>query len=206
MQNLRNKLIAGGAVVILAAIGTVMNSHPALGQAVAGPTVTINPNQLPLPVAGSTTVSGTVAATQSGTWNVGINGTPNVHVATAITAPLLVLDISHSASQHVTIFCLEPCSTQGSYPNPYVVPAGQNLVLTSVDINSLYTSGGTSLLLETGSPAAFPVGIWNLPGDGFTHSFQYPSGLVFPAGFSFGFPNIVKNNATVILQGFLTAN
>jgi hypothetical protein len=33
MQNLRNQFIAGGAVLILAAIGTMMNSHAALGQA-----------------------------------------------------------------------------------------------------------------------------------------------------------------------------
>jgi len=87
MQNLRNQLIAGGTTLILAAIGTMMNSHPALGQAPGGPTVTINPGQLPLPVKGATTVSGTVAATQSGTWNVGLTGTPNVNVANPATAP-----------------------------------------------------------------------------------------------------------------------
>ena len=95
MQNLRNQLIAGGAVLILAAIGTMMNSHPALGQAPGGgPTVTINPGQLPLPVKGSTTVAGTVAATQSGTWNVGVTGTPNVNVANPATAPALFLNVN----------------------------------------------------------------------------------------------------------------
>jgi hypothetical protein len=101
MQNLRNKLIAGGAVLILAAIGTIMNSHPALGQS-GGPTITIDPAQLPLPVKGSTTVSGAVAATQSGPWSVGISGTPNVNVTgtpnvdvvNPATAPALFLNVN----------------------------------------------------------------------------------------------------------------
>ena len=97
MQNLRNKLMAGGAVMILAAIGTMMNRQAM--QAAGGPSVTIE-SPIPLPVTGtvavtgSTTVSGTVAATQSGTWNVGLTGTPNVNVANPATAPALFLNVN----------------------------------------------------------------------------------------------------------------
>ena len=102
MQNLRNKLIAGGAVMILAAIGTMMNRQAM--QAAGGPSVTIE-SPIPLPVTGtvavtgSTTVSGTVAATQSGTWNVGVTGTPNVNVANPATAPALTLDNPYLTSK-----------------------------------------------------------------------------------------------------------
>ena len=52
MQNLQSKLIAGGAVVILAAIGTVMNRQAARAQGQGGPTVTIGA-PIPLPVTGT---------------------------------------------------------------------------------------------------------------------------------------------------------
>ena len=133
MQNLRNKLIAGGAVMILAAIGTMMNRQAM--QAAGGPSVTIE-SPIPLPVTGtvavtgSTTVSGTVAATQSGTWNVGLTGTPNVNVTNTLAAPVPVLDISRSASQHVILNCLQlnnapACVTQSASSTPYMVPAGK---------------------------------------------------------------------------------
>src|SRR5215467_10429922 len=63
---------------MLAIIGTIMNSHQAAAQP-PGPTggLAVNiVNPVPVPVTGSTTVSGTVAATQSGAWNVGITGQP----------------------------------------------------------------------------------------------------------------------------------
>ena len=85
MQNLRNQLIAGGAVLLLAAIGTMMNRQAM--QAAGGPSVTIE-SPIPLPV------TGTVAATQSGTWNVGLTGTPNVNVANPATAPALFLNVN----------------------------------------------------------------------------------------------------------------
>ncbi|HEY7334341.1 MAG TPA: hypothetical protein VH639_05625 [Bryobacteraceae bacterium] len=195
MQNFRNKLLVGGAMLISAAIGTVMNSHPALGEG-GGPTVTINASQLPLPVTGT----------------LGVTGTPNVNVTNTITAPVPVVDISHSASLHVTLDCGSStggiCVAQGASAT-YMVPAGQNLVLTSVDItSSSFTSGPASLFLtpSSGLPP-FVVGQWDVPSDGLTHSFQYPGGIVLPAGFSFGFPHIqLGGNATAILQGFLTAN
>jgi hypothetical protein len=37
---------------------------------------------------------GGVAATQSGTWNVGLTGTPNVNVANPATAPALFLNVN----------------------------------------------------------------------------------------------------------------
>src|SRR5215831_20547904 len=82
MQTLRNKLIAFAALVVLAAVGSLMNSHQAAAQQGPPTGLAVNiVNPLPVPVTGSTTVSGTVGATQSGNWNVGILGTPAVTVA-----------------------------------------------------------------------------------------------------------------------------
>jgi hypothetical protein len=203
MKNLRNKLIAGGAVVILAAIGTMMNRQAA--RADGGTTVTIGA-PIPLPV----------EARQSGTWNVGLTGMPNVNVANAITAPVPTLDISKSATHHVTLDCFENdltsvalCSSQGNIGIPYVVPAGQNLVVTSVDVFCTVGPGGPGpghfdLFLTP----PFMAGAWSVPSDSLTHPFQYPGGIVFPAGFSFSRPNLDFSSAFCIsiLQGFLTSN
>jgi hypothetical protein len=51
---------------------------------------------------------------------------------------------------------------------------------------------------------------WNVPSDNLTHSFQYPRGIVFPAGYTFNAANVSffvngpEGIAGAILQGFLT--
>src|SRR5437763_11958251 len=50
MRMFRSALITVAAVGILAVIGSLMNSHPSVLQAAGGPTVTIDPAQLPLQV------------------------------------------------------------------------------------------------------------------------------------------------------------
>jgi len=152
MQNLRNQLIAGGAVLLLAAIGTVMNRQAARAD-VPGPTVTIGA-PLPLPVTGTVSVTG----------NVGINGTPNVHVANTLTAPVPTLDISKSASQHVELACINamPLFPEGCFPTlgqggVFTVPAGQNFMVTSVDF-----TGVGSFQLNSG---IFQIAAWQVPND-----------------------------------------
>ena len=196
MQNLRNKLIVGGAVLILAAIGSVMNRQAAQAQGPGGPTVTIG-SPLPLPV------TGTVAATQSGPWNVNLAGTPNVHIANPSTTPALTLYISKSASQLVNLLCVSntngtsSCAPNQTPLNPYSVPAGQNLVMTSVDI-----SEGTGLEVFM---SGHIVGFWSVPNDGTTHSFVYPSGIVFPPNYTFGATSVVTFSTTfAYMHGYLT--
>jgi len=184
-------------------IGFVSNSQRAVAQNQQGETVTINPAQLPLPVKGSLGISGTVAATQSGAWNVGLTGTPNVNVANPATAPALTLDISKSASQHVQLICFKVYLNclEGSAQTPYVVPTGQNLIVTSVDV---FAVGVGDVIFEFPGPVGFGR-IWIYPGDGFTHSFQYPSGIVFAAGYTFAGNNVTFGSTSqAILQGFLT--
>jgi hypothetical protein len=130
-----------------------------------------------------------------------------VEVASTGTAPALTLDISKSASQHVELTCgsFSDHCVAGNTSTPYVVPTGQNLVVTSVDISTAGTGGRDTLSILT--PLGAARNIWAVPNDGFTHSFQYPSGIVFPGGFVFIAPsvaNLVSNAA--FLNGFLTPN
>jgi len=74
MEKPSNKLIAVATLLVLAVAGSIMNSHQSMAQGANGPIVSIDPTQLPLQVTGSTMVSGSVAATQSGPWTVGVSG------------------------------------------------------------------------------------------------------------------------------------
>src|SRR5258708_246661 len=76
MKRFRNHAIAIAVFAALAVIGTVMNSRQATAQGPPDGLAVRIVSPLPVPVTGSTTVSGTVAATQSGPWNVGITGQP----------------------------------------------------------------------------------------------------------------------------------
>jgi hypothetical protein len=87
MQRLRERLIAVAVVGVLAITGMFMNSRQTKAEGSA-PVTIVGP--LPLPVTGSTTLSGTVAATQSGLWNVGITGNTNA-------TPLWVTDRDNPA-------------------------------------------------------------------------------------------------------------
>ena len=93
MKKLRNLSLAAAGLAALWQIGSLMNSRSAVLQAANGPIVTIDPSQLPLPISGSTTVAGTVAASQSGPWTVGITGTPNVTVTNPATAPVFFRNV-----------------------------------------------------------------------------------------------------------------
>jgi hypothetical protein len=78
MNRFKNHLIAAAVLSVLAIIGTIMNSRPSVLQAAGGPTVTIDPSQLPLPVQGS----------------LGITGTANVKVTNPAAAPVLSLNVN----------------------------------------------------------------------------------------------------------------
>ena len=60
-------------------LGSAVLLVPSTGYGQPGPpTVKVTVENTPLPVQGNIGVSGQIGATQSGTWNVGINGTPGV--------------------------------------------------------------------------------------------------------------------------------
>lgn len=119
MQTLRNKLIALTAVGVLAVIGSTMNSSHATTQASASngqPVAPVNiVSPIPLPVTGSATVTGTVAATQSGSWNFGITGN-------SATNPILVRDVDNATGQPVAFDLFDT----------FTVPANKRLIIEYV--------------------------------------------------------------------------
>ena len=172
-------------------------------------------------------VSGTVSVNNfPATQNVEITGTPTVNasvnfpssfgVTNTIATPLFVVDPSRSAAQHVELVCLggtlQLCA-EGS-TTPYTVPTGQNLVVTSIDIDTISLSNGAGTVgFGFARPSPISTSIlaeWIVPNDGLTHSFQYPSGYVFPAGYTFSATNGVGLSTgfggPVFLEGYLTVN
>jgi hypothetical protein len=99
--------------------------------------------------------------------------------------------------------------TSGLSNSPYVVPAGQTLVVTGMDVTA-YTAGGADMVLV--NPAAggnSPVALVYVPKAG-TQQQVFATGIAFPAGAQV----IVYNNsiiagtglADVFVRGYLTTN
>jgi hypothetical protein len=171
-MNIKMKRYMTAALVVftIAAAGTLMNSTRTVVQA-GGPTVTIDPAQLPLPVSGSATVSGTVAATESGPWNVGIlgtptfglapgssvaiSGTPTVNIASGLNVgitgntqatPLFVVNTDNPAKSAFTLTLPTPFGgLAGAFTITQIgtVPNGQRYVLEHYNVVCEVDNGGT---------------------------------------------------------------
>lgn len=111
----------------------------------------VNTPANPVPVIGSTTVSGTVAATQSGTWtvNANIQGSPTVKIAP---------DMLYQQEFVFTGSVVGHCSTtQGSV----TVPDGKVLIIESV-----FVGGGST----KGSPI---VGVLQVEWNNVNHAYRF---------------------------------
>ena len=132
-----------------------------------------------------------------------------VQVVNTTAAPALTQDVSRSGALHVELKCYGPptdppiCqSYYGTTGVAYSVPSGRNLVVTSVDV--IAPTGGAIGQFQLAPPG---FGIWNVPSDGLTHSFQYPSGIVFENLYTFDKSNVsLSASYSAILNGFLTSN
>jgi len=76
---LKDYLVIAGGILLIGLSLSFAHVNPA-GSAVDESVRVVN-TPLPVTLQGTGTISGTVAATQSGTWNVGINGTPMFNLA-----------------------------------------------------------------------------------------------------------------------------
>lgn len=121
MTTLRNKLIALAAVGILGMVGSLMNSRQAAAQGPSNGLAVRIVEPLPLPVTGSSTISGTVAATQSGAWSVGLTGN-------TATNPLLVRNVDDPASHPIALL-IGNADSVGLYFAQWTVPATRRYVI-----------------------------------------------------------------------------
>jgi len=151
-----------------------------------------------------------------------------VNVANSAAAPAISQDVAKLASQNIMLrgvpasaVSLNP-GTNGTLDQmlndgtvvltPYVVPSGQSLVVTSINLN-------------TGGPDAIGGGFivfglvnkvsgrfresWIVLNNGLTFTFQMPTGLVFPSGESIEVFNYAESSGAIInmfVHGYLTTN
>jgi hypothetical protein len=149
MNRFKNQLIVAAVFALLAAIGTIMNSHQVAAQPGPPGGMAVNiVNPLPVPVTGSTTVSGTVAATQSGSWNVGITGTPTINFTNTAATPIFVRNVDnpgHNPYAEFQILRFGICSLCSGPVNFAIVPPGKRLVVTNIS-GEIDLGGGAQII------------------------------------------------------------
>jgi hypothetical protein len=139
-----------------------------------------------------------------------------VQVANTASNPVMSSEISRTAAQTICLYsglddAGERTPFQAMIPGgglesgAYVVPDGENLVITEIDIET--GLGGTFQLLPvtTGpSGGSAPVTL-RVPADNLTHQFLFPNGIVWPSGSNFpsyADPGLREET----LRGYLTRN
>jgi hypothetical protein len=145
-----------------------------------------------------------------------------VQVTNSTANPVAMLNISASATQNVTLQCdagfkcfaLGPAGASVANPPAYVVPTGQNLVITDIEITPPGNQFKSSFIIDPiypGTNTCAPSGVpvchsqqWTYFDDGLTKEFQFPSGIVYPANVTL-FPNALEFT-TAVLRGYLTTN
>jgi hypothetical protein len=142
-----------------------------------------------------------------------------VQIANTPANPVPAAEVTQSASQLVTLECSTFFRSQAcglSKPNGeqlsvnYIVPDGQNLVITDVEITSDVTGAG---ICQFGifPPNGALDKVWTIPSDGVTHLFSYHHGFVSPAGgevkpFFTCTPSLGAPEMQAIVRGYLTPN
>jgi hypothetical protein len=135
-----------------------------------------------------------------------------VQVANTPENPAVTQDTSKRAGQLIQLLCIVAagqitnCGEGGisnTLPPPYTVPSGQNLVITSIELNGYagYSGNNQVVLLDEVQNVGYHL--WDFSGP-ITSQFQYPSGIVLPSGTT---PSVSSTNgAFAQITGYLTNN
>ncbi|HEY1254133.1 MAG TPA: hypothetical protein VGF01_05085 [Terracidiphilus sp.] len=141
-----------------------------------------------------------------------------VQVTNTSANPAVTEDISREASQIVHLTTLGKANVNpavmtqlheyiagGTFGPGYVVPAGQDLVITSIEA-SVMTAGNNYLNLYDNTTIGQRE-YWYLPNVGLTQ-LQFPSGFVYPSGSSVYVYIGGQGNTQMVVDvhGYLTAN
>jgi hypothetical protein len=175
MNKVKSPVIFIALLAAFALIGSLINSRASVIRAAGGPTVTIDPAQLPLQVTGSTTVSGTVgisgntAATPLFVHEVGTTSVLTDQFLTSTDTlgsnnPVITLDTSAAKTIRINASngnC-SPCSSvrvdvySGTGPPPFEsILIDQFTVSTPFGTAShVYEVPGTSIRLQVANTAA----------------------------------------------------
>src|SRR5215813_581864 len=101
MKGIKSYFLAAFGLAVLAGsfvLSAAYSSSAAPGPGNQGVIVeNTSTNPVPTQAQGTTNIAGTVQATQSGSWNVGISGTPTFQVGNTGSNPVFVRDVNEPA-------------------------------------------------------------------------------------------------------------
>lgn len=138
-----------------------------------------------------------------------------VTVANTSANPVPTTDVMRSVAQNVELHCqpgpgggpscvLIPPTGVVNEPE-YMVPSGSNLVITDIEIFAPQGSPVSFLLISTTPTTPPREEDWIVAGDGTTHEFEFPSGIVIPPGATVSSAT-ERSGPFAIIRGYLTAN
>lgn len=143
-----------------------------------------------------------------------------VQITNTAASPAVAQDVSKLASQQITLLTTEAASpgvntrlsqvaANGAVsPDTYVVPAGQSLIVTSIDVTPTAPGSGTNSVTISNSPPGYQIETFVVT-NSVTTMLQFPTGIVFPAGESLviGSPTFSSGGSfTAFVRGYLTSN
>ena len=106
-------------------------------------------------------------------------------------------------STSVPTTCFQVLPDGSSSASPYIVPAPQRFVISTISINVNGVVSPVLIEQSTGNPAG--RAIWRLTAAGI-YQFQYPSGIVIAPGFSVSVVFDNTEGIDAMLYGYLTSN
>jgi hypothetical protein len=137
-----------------------------------------------------------------------------VSIANTATHPAVVEDVPHFASRLVTLFGTYD-GGEHNYPyfeqvgpnanllsGDFVVPAGENFVITSVEILPYTNTPAWVELYNSNAGTYYDYDYWSVPGTVSTE-YQFPSGIVIGSGANLA---MLSGGAFVTVHGYLTPN
>jgi hypothetical protein len=149
MKNIATRVRTIVAVAVVGMLAVLVVPQPQPSQAAEGSApVTVVNTPLPVSLAGTGKIAGTVAATQSGAWNVGVTSLPAVQFASGATVgisgfsnteatALFISDIDAAARGAVAVaLCSDTgngtCASVYQEPNTATLPVGERFVIEQI--------------------------------------------------------------------------
>jgi hypothetical protein len=137
-----------------------------------------------------------------------------VQVTNTATNPVVTAEVSRTAAQTVSLYMgqnndgsrtpfLEMIPGGGVNSDAYVVPDGESLVITEIDIQARNAGFFQLTPVTTGSSGMNFNQLFEVPDDSATHQFLFPNGIVWPSGHNVPY-SATAGIGQVVLRGYLT--
>lgn len=206
MLRTKKTLLIAAVLAVLGIAGSAMQKAQPAASTPAPVSIPVSISA-PLPVP----ISGTVSAQQSGTWNVGINGTPTVNVANPATAPVLTVNANDVGRTPYQAVLTNPTCGASFCNASFNVPSGHRLVVQHVSGLVWYSQSPALVSMNLVSTAnstaplsSFAVPVNLNPATAPYSSFDQPVLVFYDAGqqglAELGWPS--STGATVSLASF----